>query len=196
MLKTSLQSDLTVHHKKNEAMKQVAYVNYTLKKFKEFSQFLGDFMFVAISFILKIIFLFVFELSSTSWNNGFSRFLILKLHINLGLFLFVLEENSEKISIKFIKSQKLPNLQNLDVDSQISHFEWTLHNGRRKIHIGYRSDLKKLIEYRRNGNQWEDNQSLQLQSEEYDKLHDILPALLGYVETYKKSCIIIDECTV
>ena len=30
----------------NEAMKQVAYVNYTLNEFKELSQILGDFMFV------------------------------------------------------------------------------------------------------------------------------------------------------
>ena len=29
---------------KNEAMKQVAYVNYTLNEFKELSQILGDFM--------------------------------------------------------------------------------------------------------------------------------------------------------
>ena len=32
--------------KENEAMKQVAYVNYTLKEFKELSQILGDFVFV------------------------------------------------------------------------------------------------------------------------------------------------------
>ena len=32
--------------KENEAMKQVAYVNYTLNKFNELSQILGDFMFV------------------------------------------------------------------------------------------------------------------------------------------------------
>ena len=32
--------------KENEAMKQIAYVNYTLNKFKELSQILGDFMFV------------------------------------------------------------------------------------------------------------------------------------------------------
>ena len=30
--------------KENEAMKQVAYVNYTLNKFKELSQIFGDFM--------------------------------------------------------------------------------------------------------------------------------------------------------
>ena len=32
--------------KENEAMKQVSYVNNTLKEFKEFSQILGEFMFV------------------------------------------------------------------------------------------------------------------------------------------------------
>ena len=32
--------------KKNEAMKQVAYVNYTLNVFKELSRILVDFMFV------------------------------------------------------------------------------------------------------------------------------------------------------
>ena len=133
-----------------------------------------------------------------SWNFGFSRNLLLKLHNNLGFFHIVLEEKSQKISLTIIESQKLPNLQNLDVDSQISLFEWTLHNGRRKIHIGYRSDTKKidLVEYHKNGNQWKNNQSLQLQREEYDKLLDMLPSLLGTVETFKKSCIFFDECTV
>ena len=86
----------------------------------------------------------------------------------------------------------------MNVDSQISHFEWILHNGRRKFHIGYRSDTKKIkvVEYRRNGNQWKNNKSLQLQREEYEKLLDMLPSLLDYVESFKKSCIILDECTV
>ena len=34
--------------KENEAMKQAAYVDYTLNEFKELSQNLGDFMFVGI----------------------------------------------------------------------------------------------------------------------------------------------------
>ena len=42
----------------------------------------------------------------------------------------------------------------------------------------------------------ENNQSLQLQREEYDKLLDMLPSLLGYVETFQKSCIFVDKCTV
>ena len=32
--------------KKNEVLKQVAYVNYTLNEFKELAEVLGDFMFV------------------------------------------------------------------------------------------------------------------------------------------------------
>ena len=89
-------------------------------------------------------------------------------------------------------------MQKLDADSQVSQFEWTLHDGRRKIHVGYRSETEKidLVEYRRNENQWKNNQSLQLKREEYDKLLDMLPSLLGYVKTFKKSCIIIDECAV
>ena len=41
---TSIQIRLTA--KKNEDLKQVAYVNYTLNEFNELSQILGDFMFV------------------------------------------------------------------------------------------------------------------------------------------------------
>ena len=89
-----------------------------------------------------------------SWNIAFSRNLLLKFYNKLGLFHIVLEEKSQNISLIIIESQNFPNLQNLDVDSQISHFQWIMHNGRRKIYIGYRSNTKKieLVQYRRNGN--------------------------------------------
>ena len=64
-----------------------------------------------------------------------------------------------------------------------------------RIQILY-TKMKKLIEYCRKRNQWKNNQSLQLQREIYDKILHILPSLLGYGETYIKSCIIIDKCTV
>ena len=116
----------------------------------------------------------------------------------MGLFHIVLEEKSQKFSLTIIESQNLSNLQNLDVDLKISQTQWNLHNGRRKIHIGYRSDNKriKLIEYRRNGYQWKNIQCLQLQREENGKILVILPSLLGYVETLKIYCIITDECIV
>ena len=132
-----------------------------------------------------------------SWSIGFSRYLILKLHNKLGLFHIALEEKSQKISLTIIESQNLPNLQNLDVDSRISHFKWILHNSRRKIHIGYRSVTKKieLVEYRRIGKQWKNNQSLKFKERNTTNL-DMLSSLLDYVKTFKKSCNIIDECTV
>ena len=42
----TLHSDSNLHCKENEALKQVAYVIYTLNEFKELSQILGDFLFV------------------------------------------------------------------------------------------------------------------------------------------------------
>ena len=73
-----------------------------------------------------------------------------------------------------------------------------MHNGRQKVFLSYRSDIKKidLIESRRKGNTWKNNQKFQLEKEEYDKLVDFIPSVLSYVETFKKTCIIIDECTV
>ena len=45
--------------KENETMKQVAYVNYTLKKFKDLLQILADFLFVENKNVQKIV-LFLF----------------------------------------------------------------------------------------------------------------------------------------
>ena len=133
-----------------------------------------------------------------SWNIGFSRNLVLKLQNKLGLFHIVLQEKSQKFSLTVLESQNLPKLQNLDTESQISQFEWTLHNGKRKIFLSYRSDIKKIdiIEYRRKGNTWINNQNFQLEKKEYDNLIDFIPSVLSYVETFKKTCIIIDKCTV
>ena len=133
-----------------------------------------------------------------SWNIGFSRNLVLKLQNKLGLFHIVLKEKSQKLSLTVLESQNLPKLQDLDTESQISQFEWTLHNGRRKIFLSYRSDIKKIdiIEYRRKGNTWKNNQNFQLEKKLHYHLVDFVPSVLSYVETLKKTCIIIDECTV
>ena len=133
-----------------------------------------------------------------SWNYGFSRNLILKLQNKMAFFYIILQEKSQNFSLPVLESQNLPKLQGLDTELQISQFEWFLHNGRRKIFISYRSDVQKidLIEYRRKGNSWKNNQKFQLEKEEYDKLVDFIPSVLSYVETFKKTCIIIDECVV
>ena len=70
-----------------------------------------------------------------------------------------------------------------------------MHNG--KFSLSYRSDIKQidLIEYRKKENTWKNNQKFQLEKK-YDNLVDFIPSVLSYVETFKKTCIIIDECTV
>ena len=100
-----------------------------------------------------------------SWNIGFSRNLVLKLQNKLGLFHIVLQEESQKFSLTVLESQNLPKLQDLDTESQVSQFEWTLHNRRQKIFLSYRSDIKKidLIEYHRKGNTWKNNKKFQLE---------------------------------
>ena len=113
----------------------------------------------------------------------------------MGLFHVVLEEKSQKFSHTVLEPQNLPILHDLDTESQIYQFEWSLHNERRKMFLSYCSDIKKidLIENRRKGNTWKNNQKFQMEKEEYDKLIDFYPSILSYVETFKKSCIIIDE---
>ena len=76
-----------------------------------------------------------------SWNIGFSRNLVSKLQNKLGRFLYRLTKKTLKFSLTVLGSQNLPKLQDLDTESQISHFEWTLHNRRRKFFLGYRSDI-------------------------------------------------------
>ena len=95
----------------------------------------------------------------------------------MDFFSFFFQENSQKKSPTVIESWNLSNLQNLDEDSQIYLFEWILHNGWRKTHIEYQSDIRKieLLGYLINGNKWKNIQSLQLQREEYEKLLNQFP---------------------
>ena len=80
-----------------------------------------------------------------SRNIGFSRNLILNIRNKLELSQIVRQEKSQKSLLTVIESQILQNLQKLEIDSEISHFGWTLHNGKRKIYIENLSDSKKNI---------------------------------------------------
>ena len=42
----------------------------------------------------------------------------------------------------------------------------------------------------------EEQSEFSVGKKEYDNLVDVIPSFLSYVETFKKICIIIDECTV
>ena len=116
-----------------------------MNEFKELSQIWETLCLLTTVMYNKLCYLCFLSCNLTIYpQNHFSFSIgVEQYELEYWLFHIVLEEKPQKISLTIIESQNLPNLQNLDVDSQISHFEWILHNGRRKIHIGYRSDTKK-----------------------------------------------------
>ena len=132
-----------------------------------------------------------------SWNIGNLFNLFLGLKDKLGIYHVFLKKEEQKLFLTILESQNLPKLGEIDKKSQISNFEWTLHNGRRKICIEYRNDLKKitLIEFQRKGVQWTKKESLSLDEQEYSKLLETIPQILFYVSTFKKTCIHLDEST-
>ena len=67
-----------------------------------------------------------FELSSITWNNGFSRNHVLKLQSKLGIFSFRL---TKKVSEIFTNSCGISKFTKVTS----SQFEWTLHNRRHKV---------------------------------------------------------------
>ena len=78
-----------------------------------------------------------------SCNIGFSRTKYLKFHNKSGFFTLLHKKKPKIILTNCYGITKIPNLQNLEISQQISHFEWTLHNGRRKKYLEYGLDNKK-----------------------------------------------------
>ena len=82
-----------------------------------------------------------------SWNIGENRTLFLKLKSKLGLSLVVLttpKTSPEKIPLTSVEMQQLPGIEKLDSKNEISCLKWTTHNGRRKVCIGFKTDMDKL----------------------------------------------------
>ena len=58
-----------------------------------------------------------------SWNRGFSRNLVSKLENKLVFFMSSYKKSPRIFSLTVLESQILPNLQDLDTESQIFQFE-------------------------------------------------------------------------
>ena len=97
----------------------------------------------------------------------------------------------------FLYSSNFPELEKLDIESQISEFKWVIHNGLRRTSLIYRSDKQQdtISQHRWNGYQWSFLTNIELKKEEYKNLLEHLPTLLSYIEMLKKTCIDIDEGT-
>ncbi len=78
---------------------------------------------------------------------GENRNLFLKLTSNLGLHhvvLTTLKTSPEKITLTLVEMQQLPEFEKVESNNEISCLKWTIHNGRRKVCISFKTDMDKL----------------------------------------------------
>ena len=132
-----------------------------------------------------------------SWDIGCSRNIFLSLRDKSKVFHVRLHHELKRYSYTALEAQNFFNLDNLDVESQISEFKWVIHNGLRRTTLTYRSDKQEvsISQHRWNGYQLSFLRKIDLKKEEYKNLVDYLPILLSYIENYKKTCIILDGTT-
>lgn len=130
-----------------------------------------------------------------SFDIGYCRNLQLSLKKNLGLYHITLKGSSKFFWLTLVELQAFPDLTNLDTDSQISEFCWKLDNGKRKVEISFRNDTQeiKLSYYRLIDSLWNLKRFFELHYSEYQKLLENRQVLLCYANTFKKTCIDIDE---
>ena len=123
-----------------------------------------------------------------SWDIGCSRNIFLSLRDKSKIFHVRLHHELKRYSYTVLEAQNFPNLDNLDVESQISEFKWVIQNGLRRTTLTYRSDKQEISisQHRWNGYQWSFLTKIDLKKGEYKNLVDHLPTLLSYIENYKR----------
>ena len=111
--------------KENEALKQFAYINYTLNEFKDLSQILEHFMFAELRNLIynKLCYLCFL---SCNLNDFFQFWFLRKFIFKTGFYDFLKFCSTKKVSkilLTDIASPNIPKLQSLDLDSQIYQLE-------------------------------------------------------------------------
>ena len=91
-----------------------------------------------------------------SWDIGSSRNIYLSLRDKSKIFQVRSHHELKRYSYTVLEAQNFPNLDNFDVESQISEFKWDIHNGLRRANLAYRSDKQELFisQHRWKGYQW------------------------------------------
>ena len=79
-----------------------------------------------------------------SWDIGCSRNIFLILRDKSKIFHVRLHHELKRYSYTVLEAQNFPNLDNLDVESQVSEFKWVIDNGLRRTTLTYRSDKQEI----------------------------------------------------
>ena len=93
-----------------------------------------------------------------SWDIGCSRNIFLSLRDKPKVFHVRVHYELKRYSYTVLEAQIFPKLENLDIESQISEFDWVIHNGLRRTNLIYRSDRQQVTisQHRWNGYQFSD----------------------------------------
>ena len=110
-----------------------------------------------------------------SWNIEENRNLFVNLKSKLGLYHVVVttsKTSSKKINLPLVEMQQLPEIEKVDSRNEISCPKWTIHNGRRKVCISFKTDMHKLniVLYRYRNNTYVKDTEMDLKLTEYEKL--------------------------
>ena len=136
-----------------------------------------------------------------SWNIGENKHLFLKPKTKMGLYHVVPttpKTSPEKNTLTLVEMQQMPEIENVDSKNEISCLKCTMYNGRRKICIGFKTDMNKLnIEvYRYRNNTYVKDTEMAVKLTEYEKLFSKRVYLLGYIDVFFRRRTVLDETTV
>ena len=136
-----------------------------------------------------------------SLNIGEMRNLFLKLKSKLGLYHVVLttpKTSPEKITLKLVELQQLPEIEKVDSRNEISCLKWTIYTSRRKVCISFKTDMDNLnlVVYRYRKSTYVKDTEVELKLTEYERLLSKRVYLLSYLDVFFKRCIGLDETIV
>ena len=79
--------------------------------------------------------------------------------------------------------QQLPEIEQVDSKNEISCLKWTIHNGRRKVCINFKTDMDKLniVLYRYRNNTYVKDTEMELKFTKYAKHLANRVYLLSYI---------------
>ena len=107
------------------------------------------------------------------------------------------KNSPKKITLTLVETQQLPDIEKTDSKDEIPCFKWTIHNGREKVCINFKTDTHKVIVvYRYRNNTYLKDTQMVLKLTEYKKLPAKRVYLLTYIDIFHKRCIVLDETTV
>ena len=136
-----------------------------------------------------------------SWNIGENRNLFFIFKSNLGLHHVVLataKTYPEQNTPTLVETQKLPEIEKKGSRKEISCLKWTIHNGRRKVCISFKTDLDKsnTVVHSYRHNTFVGGIEMELKLTEYETLLAKRVHLLSYIDVFIERFIVLDETSV